>query len=187
MVQRDMSRELSRRQVVVALFAEREFDSVTTYEELAAALDVHPVEERGLIRSTVHAARVELATEHKRTLAAVQGVGYRIIRPEEHLPMAAVAQRKAGRQIAMARQTVETVDMAGLTAEQRKQVMLAATVLSWQFEQMRLMDLRTRRLETLVNSVTTKVETIEEQTDERLAAMEQRLKALESTEQGPQG
>lgn len=182
--QRDVSRDLSRRQVVVALFAGRDFDSITTYEELAAALDVHPVRDRGVIRGSVHVAKGELATEHHRTLAAVHGVGYRIIRPEEHLPMAAATQRKAGRTIAVARQTVETVDMGALTAEQRKQAMLAATVLTWQFEQMRLMDLRTKRLETLVNSVTTKVETIEEKTDERLAEMEQRLKALEGHELG---
>jgi hypothetical protein len=174
---------VSRRQVVVALFAGREFDSITTYEEIATALDLHPVRDRGLIRSTVHVARGELATDHKRTLAAVQGVGYRIIRPEEHLPMAAVAQRKAGRQIAVARMTVETVDMAGLTAEQRKQMMLAATVLGWQLEQMRLMDLRTQKLERLVESVTTKVDTIAEVTDERLAVMEERLRALEQSEQ----
>lgn len=176
--------DLSRRQVVVGFFAKREFDSITTYEELAAALNVDAVRDRALIRSTVHSARGELATEHKRTLAAVQGVGYRIIRPDEHLSAAATTQRKAGRAIAVARQVVETVDMSALTADQRKQAMLAARVLTWQFEQMRLMDLRTKKLEALVESVTTKIETVEEQTDERLAAMEQRLKALEANEQG---
>jgi hypothetical protein len=173
---------LSRRQVVVALFAERDFDSITTYEDLATALDLDPVRDRGLIRSTVYSARPELATEHKRTLAAVQGVGYRIIRPDEHLPMAANTQRKATRQIVLARQTVENVDLTALTADQRKQAMLAATVLTWQFEQMRLMDLRTRKLENLVASVTTKVDAIEEETDQRLAQMEERLKALEGPE-----
>jgi flagellar capping protein FliD len=178
---------LSRRQVVVKLFAERAADDVITYEELATALDLHSVRDRGMIRSTVYSARVELANEHKRTLSAVTGVGYRIIRPEEHLPAAALEQRKAGRALVSAKRTVDTVPMGELTAEQRKQIMLAATVLGWQTEQFRMMDLRTRNLENLVASVTTKIETVEEQTDERLAAMEQRLRALEQTEQTEQG
>lgn len=172
----------SRRQIVVDLIGPREYDSITTYEELAQELGLDPEADRDLIRSTVHVAQRELATIHKRTLAAVRGVGYRIIRPEEHVDMASKLQRKAGRAVVLAKQTVDTVDLTGLSEEGRKIAMAAAAALGYQAEMMRRMDLRQRNVEKVVAAVTEKVDEAITATDEhnaRLAALEARIAAME--------
>lgn len=176
----------SQRQIVVDLIAPRDYDSVTTYEEIAAALGMHPVEHKGLIRSVVQSARDALAKDHHRTLEAVRSVGYRIIRPEEHVKVAGELQRKAGRTVALARTTVESVDLTELSEEGRKIAMAAAAALGYQAQMIRRMDLRQAGIEKVLEAVTEKVdETVAATEDhqERLSTLEQRIAAMEAKAQ----
>lgn len=175
---------VSQRQIVVELMAEREFDSITTYEELAAALNMSATDmrDRQNIRSIVHSARSSLAQDFHRTLESVRSVGYRIIRPEEHVTVAGALQRKAGRTVALARTTVESVDLAELSPEGRKIAMAAAAALGYQASMIQRMDLRQANVEAVLNAVTEKVEETVAATEEhqtRLAQMEQRIAEME--------
>jgi hypothetical protein len=171
---------VSRKDQVVLLFAAMEHDAVATYEELGRVLELHPVTHRHLIQAAVQAAKERLLTEHKRSLTGVPHVGYRIRLPEEHLGAAAALQRKAGRSVTMARQQVDGVDLSRLSPEQRKLAMAAAVALGWQFEQLRLMDLRQQNLARIIETVTTRVELVEGKTDARLAELEKRIAELET-------
>lgn len=173
----------SQRQIVIDLIAPREFDSVTTYEELAAALGMNPVADKQNIRSVVQSARDGLAKDHHRTLEAVRSVGYRIIRPEEHVKVAGELQRKAGRTVALARTTVESVDLTELSEEGRKIAMAAAAALGYQAQMIRRMDLRQQDVERVLESVTEKVDETVATTENhqvRLSTLEQRIAAMEA-------
>ncbi len=170
---------MTRKDQVVALFAAKEHDAVATYEELGQAMGLDPVQQRHLIQAAVHSAKVPLLSDHKRSLIGVAGVGYRIRLPEEHLGAAAQLQRKASRSVTLARQQVDSVDMSRLDEEQRKLVLAAATALGWQFEQLRVMDLRQQNLARVIETVTTRVDETEERTNTRLAELERRLAELE--------
>lgn len=169
----------SQRMIVVDLMKERDFDSVTTYEELGEALGMT---DRHLISSVVHTARDALAKDYRRTLAAVRSVGYRIIRPEENIQVASGLQRKAGRSMVLAKQAVDTVDLTRLSAEGRQIAMAAAAALGYQMQMIQRMDLRQADVEKVLDSVTEKVDETVAQTEEhqaRLTELEQRIAAME--------
>lgn len=176
----------SQRQTIVDFMADRPYDSVTTYEELGAALGMNPRDDKQLIRSVVHSARDALAKEHHRTLEAVRSVGYRIIRPEEHVKVAGELQRKAGRTVALARTTVESVDLAELSEEGRKIAMAAAAALGYQAQMIQRMDLRQADIERVLDAVTEKVDETVAATEEhqaRLSTLEERIAAMEAKTQ----
>lgn len=174
--------EKSRRQLVVDLISGLEPDTIVTYEEIAEAIGVTWPRDREILHSTVGAARSDLANDFHQALASVRTVGYRVIRPEEHVDEAGRLQRKAGKTIALAKTTVDTVNLAALTPEQRKLAMAAAAVLGYQADQIRRMDLRQKGLEKVLGSVTEKVDEVVAATTEhqdRLAELEARLRRLE--------
>lgn len=177
--------EKSRRQLVVELIAPLNADDVVTFDQIAEEIGLTWPKDKELIRSTVHTARAALANDHHKALAAVRNVGYRVIRPEEHIQVAAQLQRKSGRTLALARTTVDSVDLAGLTEDGRKLAMAASAVLAWQQEQIRRLDLRQKGIEKVLGSVTEKVDEVTAATTEhrgRLAELEARLAALETGE-----
>lgn len=176
--------EKSRRQIVVEMIAKLNPDDVVTHEELAEELGLRWPQDKELIRSTVHVARHALGHDHHKALAAVRGVGYRVIRPEEHVQVAAQLQRKSGRTLALAKTTVDTVDLGALTEDQRRLAMAAGAVLAYQQEQLRRLDIRQRGLEKVVGAVTEQVDEVTAKTDahqQRLADLERRLANLETS------
>lgn len=173
----------SRRQLVVELIAPLQSDDVVTFDDLAEVTGLSWPKDKDLIRSTVAAARSSLANDHHKALAAVRGVGYRVIRPEEHVQAAAQLQRKSGRALALARTTVDTVDLSALSEPDRRLAMAAGAVLAYQQEQIRRLDLRQKGIEKVLGSVTEKVDEVEAATSahqSRLAELEARLAALET-------
>jgi len=116
-------------------------------------------------------------------LEAVRSVGYRIIRPDEHVKVAGELQRKAGRTVALARTTVESVDLSELSEEGRKIAMAAAAALGYQAQMIRRMDLRQQDVERVLESVTEKVDETVATTEDhqvRLSTLEQRIAAMEA-------
>lgn len=174
--------EKSRRALVVELISPLDPDTIVTYEEIAEFLGLTWPKDKDLIQSSVATARNELANDHHQALAAVRTVGYRVIRPEEHVEEAGRLQRKAGKTIALAKTTVDTVNLSALDPDQRKLAMAAAAVLGYQADQIRRMDLRQKGLEKVLGSVTEKVDEVAAATDDhkdRLAQLERRLAELE--------
>lgn len=175
-----MTEVRSRREVAIDLFAALPHDSVVTYEELGRALNLHPVTQRHLIQSSVYAAKLVLATEKKRSIEAIRRVGYRIRLPEEHLVAASQLQLSAGRQLTRARREVDSIDLSMMSPEGRKIALAAATALSFQQQQLRVLDLRHANLQKIIETVSTKVEETREKTEQRLRELETRIAELES-------
>lgn len=174
----------SRRQMVVDYAAEKKPDEVITYGELAVALGV-PAAARDVIRSAVNSAGPELTTQHGVVLTSVRGVGYRVIRPEEHVVVAASLQRRAGKTIVQARDTVAAVRLDELSPEGRQIALAAAAALSMQASMIERLDVRQQRLATVMDSVSGRLESTEQVTAEhaeRLAQLEARLQALDAPE-----
>lgn len=93
------SRENGRSDKVIVLeyVRDAEPETIFTYEDLRTVLQegTDRVITRQVIGSAVRRANKPLGAEHKRTLAAVAKVGYRIAKAEEHLSLAISRKRRA--------------------------------------------------------------------------------------------
>ena len=173
--------ELARWRVLVDLLRGAARGTLVSYAELGEALGLHPEDERPAIRAAVQLAAKHLSREHNRSLAAVRGVGYRVVLPEEHLGLAQAQQRKSRQALVRARGHVEHVDLSELDDVQRGLVMAAASALAWQQAQIRRLDLRQKDLESVVRSVQAQTERTQEETAAQLAELEGRIAELEQT------
>ena len=63
-------------------------DQVLTYDEMAAALNLDPLEDRMSIRAALYRAAKELEEVDRRAVAVVPNRGYRVVRPKEHVELA---------------------------------------------------------------------------------------------------
>jgi len=91
----------SDRQVVYALFAEVPPDTTVGHDAIEAALDegVDAVIDRKRVYEAVGKARKTLLKERRRYAVAVPGVGYRVIRADEHRVVAMERQDRAAREV----------------------------------------------------------------------------------------
>jgi hypothetical protein len=156
--------ELARWRVLVDEFRNVARGTTLTYDELGESLDLDPVKDRRAIQAAVGQASKALSRDHERSLVAVRGVGYRVALPDEHIDLAGRQQRKSRN--------------AGMDEITRSAFHAAARVLAYQEGQIRRLDLRQKDLESAVESVTTKVERIPEDTAARLAELERQIAEL---------
>lgn len=170
--------ERARWRVLADLFKETPRGTMIDYAELGDALGLHPDDEREAIRAAVQSATKHLSAEHNRSLQAVRGFGYRVVMPEEHIDLAQRQQRKSRRALTRAQGHVEHVDLSALDDVQRGLVMAAASALAWQQAQIKRLDLRQANLESVVESVTTRVERNEAESAAKLAELERRIAEL---------
>lgn len=88
----EASRENGRsdRSVVYETVRDAEPDTFFSYEQLIAALSdgLPETVERDRVYRSVNAANKTLLREDRRYLSVVRGEGYRVLRTDEHLPMA---------------------------------------------------------------------------------------------------
>jgi len=91
----------SDRRVVFELVQDAEPETLFPFEELMAALQdgLDAPVRRDRVYRAVSAGNKTLQRERKRTLAPVQGVGYRIARADEHLSLAIIKKSRAETQI----------------------------------------------------------------------------------------
>jgi hypothetical protein len=170
--------ELARWRVLVDEFRNVARGTTLTYDELGESLDLDPVKDRRAIQAAVGQASKALSRDHERSLVAVRGVGYRVALPDEHIDLAGRQQRKSRNAIVRARRHVDHVDLSGMDEITRSAFHAAARVLAYQEGQIRRLDLRQKDLESAVESVTTKVERIPEDTAARLAELERQIAEL---------
>lgn len=169
----------ARWRVLADIFKETPRGTMIDYEELGDALGLHPVDDRDAIRAAVQSASKCLSREHNRSLQAVRGFGYRVVMPEEHIDLARSQQRRSRKALSRAQGHVENVDLSALDETQRHLVMAAASALAWQQRQIKRLDLRQSNLESVVDSVTTRVQRTESEHAARLAELEERIAELE--------
>lgn len=169
----------ARWKTVFELVPKSEVDLVVTYDEMGEALDLDPVKDRPKIQSAVRKAGDVLLKVHKHAIVSVPNVGYRVVRPEEHLAIAQGKGRRAERSLSKGHQVVTNVDFNGLEAETRRTFELVGRAMAWQIGVMKKLDSRQRDFEESLAAVQATVT----KTSADQAAHEERLRWLEEQEQ----
>lgn len=160
-------------QALYALLRAAAVDDVVTYVDLADAIDADKASVQSAIRRAAH----ELETIDKRAITAVKNVGYRIVKPEEHLDIAKTHQRKSTRALERGHSTTTNVDMNGMEPDVRKAFETVAMAFSLQMEFNRRTDVRQSKLEDQLAAIHPKVE----RTEAEVAELRERLAKLEGT------
>lgn len=89
---------LSAAVLITMLAAGKPYDTILSYEEIAAQLGISP-DDAVRLRSGVARAKPVLLREHQKALKAVPRKGYRIVRPGEQAGLATAHRQKSDRSI----------------------------------------------------------------------------------------
>ena len=111
----------SDKRVVYELTHAAVSDTVFTHGDIQAALEAGVDRDitRARISQAVASANKMLLREHSRYLTTIPGVGYRMIRAEEHLPVALGKKARAETQIQHGIDLLKNTDLSELTETQR--------------------------------------------------------------------
>lgn len=110
----------SYRDVAIDALKDRPPESLVTYEELAAALDLDPSADVSKIRSIVRAAIKPLLDLHRRGLSNVPGKGYRILPARENMVVASGHRSKADRAMGRAVAFLQGANRDEMTETERR-------------------------------------------------------------------
>lgn len=161
--------------IVYDLLVEAAVNDVLTYDDMGVALGVDPVTKRHQIQMAMQRAAKEHERVDLRAVAAIPNVGYRVVEPQEHMALARNQQKRSSRALERGHSKVTNVDLNAMDPEVRDAFHVVAQAFSMQMEFNRRMDVRQKRLEDAVNSMsnrTTKSEDEIEQLKKRLARLE---------------
>lgn len=173
----------ARWKTLYELLTKADVDDVVTYEDMAAALSINPVDDRRIIQQSIGRAATELLQVDKHAIEPVINEGYRIVKPAEHLVLAQRRGRRAERAMEKGHATVTNVDYNGLEADTRRTFELVGRAMAWQIAVMRRLDSRQRDFaESLASVQATVTQTAADQ-----AAHESRLAWLEEQERKRRG
>lgn len=150
-------------------------EQVVTYGEFGAALAIDSAD-RPKIRQAIRRAVRELEEADLRTVDAVPNVGYRIVKPEEHLMLARRQQRRSSRALVRGKSKVVNVDLSGVDPETRHAFEVVARAFTLQMDFNRRFDVRQARLESAVMEMAEKTK----RTDDEVAELKARLANLEA-------
>ena len=167
--------EQARWRILYGLIQPMPTDATVTYEQMGEALELHPADDRHAIQMAVRRAARESEKVDKRALEAVPNVGYRIVQPEEHARLAARQQQRSSRALKAGHSKVVNVDLNGVDPEVRKAFEVMAHAFAMQMDFNRRMDVRQKRLEQAVDSVTNR----QDRSAEDVAALRERLERME--------
>lgn len=169
----------ARWRVLYDLLAARKVGDVLTYDEMAAALDLDPSEDRQTIQLAMRRAGRELEQVDKHAVDVVVNKGYRIVEPEQQLGLAQRHRRKASRSLVRGQSKVVNVDFNLIDDETRKAFEIVASAFAAQLDFNRRIESRQVNLEKAVAAVTQQTEEQAERTDEEIAELRLRLRRLE--------
>lgn len=112
----------SDRRVVYELIQDAAPDSIFSFAEIKDALStgVDTAIAMPRLYSAVRGANKTLLTENRRYLSVVKGIGYRVIRADEHLPVALGKKQRAELQIRDGIELLRQVELDELTPAQRQ-------------------------------------------------------------------
>ena len=167
--------EQARWRILYDILCHTRTDGIATYEQMGEALGLHPDHERHTIQMAVRRAAKELEEEDKRAIEAVPNVGYRIVEAPEHLRLARRQQKRAQVALRSGHSKVTNVDLNQLEPETRRAFEVVARAFAMQMDFNRRMDVRQRRLETAVATVTER----HDRSEREIAELKERLSRIE--------
>ena len=176
--------EQARWRVLYDLLREANVGEVVTYDEMAEALELHPVDDRTRVQLAMRRAAQELETVDRHAVEAITNKGYRIVEPERQMDLARRHQRKAGRSLKRGHSKVTNVDFNGMDPDVRSAFEVMAGAFAAQIDFNRRLSARQEKLEAVVESVTQRSDEHQQRTDDELAALRARLARLEGKTSG---
>lgn len=153
-----------------------EIDQVVTYVELASVLDT---DSRPAIQDAMRRAARELEEQDLRAIENVPRVGYRIVKPQEHLTLARKHQRKSSRALLRGNSKVVHVDMSAVPPEFRQAFEMVGRAFSIQMEVNRRLSVGHRQLQKAIADIDERLDSATKRTDAEVAELRARLAALE--------
>lgn len=169
----------ARWRVVYELLQAAEVNSVVTYDELGAALNLDADSDRHAIQMAIRRAAQELEQQDKRAIDAIPNKGYRIVEAPEHLVLARRHHKKAGRSLARGHSKAVNVDLNGVDPEVRKALELTAQAFSLQMDFNRRFAVRQSQLEQAVREITHAQATDRQRSADDIAMLRERIERLE--------
>lgn len=166
---------VARWRLLYDLLKGRKVDDIVTYDEMAAALELDPVDERQKIVGAIRRAAKEFEVVDKHAIHVVPNKGYRIVKPAEHIDLAQRHQRRAGRSLVRGHSKVVNVDLSGLDQQTRNALEVLAKGFAVQMDFNRRFAARQSRTE---EALATAVER-QDRTEEELAELRARLERIE--------
>lgn len=157
------------------LSAAKPGDTVT-YKDMAAKLDLDPVQDRHVIQMAVRRAAREYLTVNLNSLKAVPNVGYAVIEPSKKLALAEDFEKKGRKAIRRGKAHVDYVDVSALDADTRQMFEIMAWKFGQQDEAIRRLSVKQKRMQRQVEAAVS----ISEQTSGELEELRKRLEKLES-------
>lgn len=150
-------------QVVIDLCKDASAETLLSYQALGDALQTGtdtPIS-RQRVQQAVARANRRLLADHQRFLRVVRNVGYRLVRADEHLPIALDSKSRANRYLRRGKSLLENVRIEELTATQRKLHEGQLLVMSALIENMRESDRRHAKQEAVIGDLLKRVESLE--------------------------
>jgi hypothetical protein len=173
----------SDRRIIFELVGDAEPETLFGFEQLAAALQdglATPVRRERIYRA-VSQGNKTLLRERRRYLAPVAGQGYRMIRADEHLPMAIGKKSRAEKQIHDGIEILRNVRLDELTEPQRTMHVGQLMILDGVYRMAKASEKRHARQEQVLEDLRRE----QQQIAERLGRMEaEKLGADESVAAG---
>lgn len=146
-----------------------------SYRQLGDACGLDGTADRQRIQMTLRRAAQEFEEVDKHALEVVRNEGYRVVLAPEHLRLAQSQQKRAGKALARGHSKVVNVDYNDVDPETRRAFEVVARAFAMQMEFNRRLDTRQRRLETVVEAVSSRTE----RTETELEDLRDRLARLE--------
>lgn len=165
----------ARWRTIYDLLCAAEYGEVVTYKQMAEALDLDVEEDRHKIQMAVRRAAKEHEENDKRAIDSVPNVGYRIVHAPEHVVLARRQQKRSTRALVRGHSKAVNVDLSGVDEATRHALDTVAQAFAMQMDFNRRFDVRQRRLEEVLSTVTQRTE----RSEEEIARLRSRLERLE--------
>lgn len=150
---------------------------VVTYTALAESLGMDAETDRHRIQMATRRAAQEYERQDKHALDVVHNIGYRIVAAPEHLTLARRHQKRSTRSLARGHSKAVNVDLSGVDEATRHALDVVAQAFALQMDYNRRFDVRQRRLESVLSTVTERTE----RSEAEIAELRARLERLESS------
>lgn len=153
-------------------------DQVLTYDEMAAALNLDPLEDRMSIRAALYRAAKELEEVDRRAVAVVPNRGYRVVRPKEHVELARRQHTRSTKALVRGHSKATNVDLSKVDPETRKALEMMAGALAMQMDMSRRIDKRMSERDKVIESLVESTQRSDSDRDEmaaRLRRLEEKL------------
>ncbi len=171
----------ARWRTIYTILRDKPVGAIVTYAELAAALELHPDDDRHTIQLAMRRAARESETQDSRAIEPVPNTGYRIAEPQEHLRLAQDQQKRSRRALSRGHHKVTHVDLNGMEPEVRKAFDVVAQAFSMQMEIARRLDAKQANLERVVNAIRES----QSRSDSEIEELKERLARLEAQRETP--